>query len=168
MTIRPATLDDISFMMNLERACSTAAHWSEQQYEQLFHATGFGAERLVLVIEGMLDAGSDEEGASGHAETLLGFLVARRVASGWELENIVVASEARRKGLGRSLLEALTARAIETHSDSVFLEVRESNGAARALYHKAGFVETGRRRSYYANPVEDAILCGHTLLAHPR
>jgi ribosomal-protein-alanine N-acetyltransferase len=40
----------------------------------------------------------------------------------------------------------------------VFLEVRESNSAARTLYEKAGFEATGLRKSYYANPVEDAVL----------
>jgi [ribosomal protein S18]-alanine N-acetyltransferase len=41
----------------------------------------------------------------------------------------------------------------------IFLEVRESNQSARALYRKVGFKETGLRRSYYADPTEDAILC---------
>ena len=40
----------------------------------------------------------------------------------------------------------------------MFLEVRESNAAARTLYEKAGFEQTGRRHSYYTSPLEDAIL----------
>jgi ribosomal-protein-alanine N-acetyltransferase len=45
----------------------------------------------------------------------------------------------------------------------VFLEVRESNAAARALYANAGFEQTSRRKSYYANPLEDAILYRHVI-----
>jgi len=60
------------------------------------------------------------------------------------------------------LLGTLMATARETHSDSVFLEVRESNTVARRLYEKAGFQETGRRKSYYTNPTEDAILYRRT------
>ena len=89
---------------------------------------------------------------------MLGFLVARRVVSEWELENIVVAPEVRRKGCGQRLLDALLVHAANTNSDSIFLEVRESNAAARALYHRAGFRQTGQRKSYYTNPAEDAIL----------
>jgi len=70
----------------------------------------------------------------------------------------VVAPTSRRQGLGRRLLHALLAGARETNSHSVFLEVRESNGAARSLYEKAGFAQTGRRKAYYKDPAEDALL----------
>jgi ribosomal-protein-alanine N-acetyltransferase len=50
-----------------------------------------------------------------------------------------------------------------TNSTSVFLEVRESNTAARTLYERAGFEQSGRRESYYTNPPEDAILYRFTL-----
>jgi ribosomal-protein-alanine acetyltransferase len=101
---------------------------------------------------------SAEAEISSASTALAAFLVARHVAPDWELENIVVAPSARRKGLGTRLLRALFARARDTNSDSVFLEVRESNSPARALYERAGFPETGRRKSYYANPSEDAVL----------
>jgi [ribosomal protein S18]-alanine N-acetyltransferase len=90
-------------------------------------------------------------------------LVARHLAPEWELENIVVAPSARRQGLGNRLLNALLAAARETHSASVFLEVRESNSAARTLYEKAGFKQTGRRKSYYTDPLEDAVLYRQTI-----
>jgi len=138
-------------MMNLERACPTAAHWSEPQYAQLFQASGSVAERLVLVI------------TESNGEALLGFLVARRVVSEWELENIVVSPAARRQGLGLQLLDALLTHAREANATSVFLEVRESNAVARILYQRAGFRETGRRKSYYTNPPEDGVLYCYTL-----
>lgn len=141
-------------MMSLERPCPTAAHWAERQYQELFHARGNGPERLVLVAEP-----SFPNEIPDAAPGIVGFLVARHLAPEWELENIVVAPAARRKGLGKRLLDALLARAREAHSHSVFLEVRNSNFAARALYEKAGFQQTGRRKAYYADPPEDAILC---------
>jgi len=150
VTIRAATPVDIPFMMSLERTCPTAAHWSEQQYGQLFQASGSGSQRLVFVIR------------ADDGETPLGFLVARRVVSDWEVENIVVALDVRRRGCGQRLLHALLAHASETRCDSVFLEVRQSNSAARALYQRAGFRETGRRKSYYTHPQEDAVLYSWT------
>ena len=142
-------------MIALERATPNAAHWSEEQYRALFPAAKRGWQEVVLVAEGRLDRAS----AEGHSgEIRLGFLVARRVDPEWELENIVVADSARRMGIGRRLLDALLAEAAKTNNAAVFLEVRESNAAARALYGKVGFRESGRRKSYYKNPPEDAIL----------
>ena len=81
-----------------------------------------------------------------------------RIDHDWELENIVVLQGARRNGVGRQLLDALLAEARQTNNSSVFLEVRESNFPARALYEKSGFIQAGSRRAYYQNPEEDAIL----------
>jgi ribosomal-protein-alanine acetyltransferase len=147
--------------MSLERRCATAAHWTEEQYHQAFQGESVG--RLVLVAEGSLLIAPDLETNSNKPPGLLGFLVARHLAPEWELENIVVASTARRKGIGQRLLDALLGAARETNSGSVFLEVRESNVAARTLYQKAGFKQTGLRKSYYTNPPEDAVLYRHAL-----
>jgi ribosomal-protein-alanine N-acetyltransferase len=155
LNIRAATSDDIPFMIALERATPNAAHWSEEQYWALFSAGNREWQEVVLVAEGRLDKAS----AEGHSrEIRLGFLAARRVDPEWELENIVVAASARRMGIGKRLLDALLAEAAKTNNAAVFLEVRESNAAARALYDKAGFRESGRRNSYYKDPPEDAIL----------
>ncbi len=88
----------------------------------------------------------------------LGFLIAHQLHREWELENLVVAPDFRRKGLATKLFAALLTRARGTNSESVFLEVRESNQAARALYARLGFKESGRRKLYYTNPHEDAVL----------
>jgi len=152
--IRSATAADISSIMKLERQSATAGHWNEHQYRQAFQPGG--ATRLVLAAkEPLLSA--DQKTTSGEP-ILLGFLVALHVPPEWELENIVVAPAARRKGLGKGLLAALIAAAKETNSTSVFLEARESNTAARTLYESAGFGPTGRRKAYYTNPGEDAVL----------
>ena len=64
----------------------------------------------------------------------------------------------RRCGIGGALLKALTEEAARRHAGSVFLEVRESNDAARAMYRKAGFKESGIRRNYYHAPLENAVV----------
>jgi ribosomal-protein-alanine acetyltransferase len=145
-------------MVALERACASAAHWSEDQYRAALTTDDSGhPERLVLVIE----AGSVPRTAAPPEPSarLLAFLVAHQVSREWELENVVVGSAARRQGLGRRLLEELMAQARQSRGEAVFLEVRESNEPARALYRKLGFGEVGRRKAYYADPPEDAILC---------
>ena len=94
---------------------------------------------------------------------VVGFLIALHAGPEWELENIVVAEEFRGKGVGKQLMHKLFTQAQEANSNLVFLEVRESNTAARRFYEKLGFRETGRRKSYYSNPYEDAILYSRTL-----
>ena len=76
----------------------------------------------------------------------------------WEVENIVVDKAVRRQGIGAALIRELAVRAKEKRAIRFHLEVRASNAPAIALYNKLGFVETTRRRGYYQNPEEDAIL----------
>jgi len=154
--LRPAVVADIPCMMELERACPSTAHWTEQQYRQAVGEDTEDPARLVLAAEAGSPAVAERK--SSPDARILGFLVARRLASEWELENIVVAPAARRMGVGQRLLDALLAEASHTDNASVFLEVRESNVPARKLYEKMGFEQTGRRKSYYADPAEDAIL----------
>jgi [ribosomal protein S18]-alanine N-acetyltransferase len=159
VNIRPATVADIPALIDLERQCATAAHWTEQQYRRLFQTD----ERLLLVAETLVPIAFGPEPDPDSTRWILGFLIARHLAPEWELENIVVAPMARQKGLGKRLFEALLAAARETNSSSVFLEVRESNAAARTLYERVGFEQTGRRKSYYTDPLEDAVLYRRTV-----
>ncbi|SRR6266496_2165409 len=157
--LRTASPADVLRIIELERAAATAAHWREQQYAELFNALSTLAERLILIAYEPTDQPTEQEQPS----SMLGFLVARRVASEWELENIVVTPSARRMGIGKRLVDALLTAATQSQSESMFLEVRESNLAARRLYEKLEFHETGRRKSYYNDPVEDAVLYRRTL-----
>ena len=156
MNIRNATPDDIGSIMDLAKESVSAAHWTAEQYRGMF-STNEKVPRLAIV------AVQTREGSSADNNPILGFLVARHLAPEWELENIAVSPGARRNGIGKQLLATLLASARETYAESVFLEVRASNQPARALYERAGFQQTGRRKSYYSNPVEDAVLYRFTL-----
>ena len=141
--IRTATPDDIPLLLQLERESTTAAHWTLQQYTDLFR-DGAAASRLVLLVE--------------KDDVLLGFIVAHHIASEWELENIVVSSNERRKGIGARLMQGLMDALGHSASEFLFLEVRESNHSARRFYQKTGFQQAGVRKAYYRDPPEDAIL----------
>jgi ribosomal-protein-alanine N-acetyltransferase len=89
---------------------------------------------------------------------IAGYVVALDAADEGEILNLAVAEGGRRRGLGRALVEAMIAALSERGVRQVFLEVRESNAAARALYATFGFKDVGRRKAYYRRPVEDAIV----------
>lgn len=141
MLIRPASLDDIPAMMDLERHAATAAHWNREHYARIFRSD---TDRTALIAED-----------GGRA---FGFIVGRAAGDEWELENVAVAGAARRRGLGTRLVGELLEIACARGAASVFLEVRESNRAARALYEKWSFVPSERRKHYYSDPPEDALV----------
>jgi [ribosomal protein S18]-alanine N-acetyltransferase len=142
MTIRPAKPSDISAILGIEREAATAAHWKQDDYAAML--AGIGARRVLLVAD--------------ERKHVLGFIVAQTATDEWEIENVVVAAEARRRRLASRLIERLLDLATARGAISVALEVRESNLAARALYASAGFVEASRRPKYYSNPEEDAVI----------
>jgi ribosomal-protein-alanine N-acetyltransferase len=80
--------------------------------------------------------------------------------------NLTVAPSARRRGLGRALLNRALDRAREVGATSAYLEVRVSNAAAIDLYRSAGFEEIAQRRDYYpaANGREDALILRKVLV----
>ncbi len=80
-----------------------------------------------------------------------------------EVLNVAVLPEYRRKGIGRTLMEEIICICRRSSVTSLFLEHRESNTAAAALYESLGFAEYGRRKNYYDSPTEDAILRKLTL-----
>jgi ribosomal-protein-alanine N-acetyltransferase len=75
-----------------------------------------------------------------------------------ELEFVLVAPQARRRGIGRTLVQTVLAWARGLGAEEISLEVRQSNAGALRLYEQCGFVVAGRRPGYYADPTEDAVL----------
>jgi ribosomal-protein-alanine N-acetyltransferase len=139
VAIRSAALNDVPAILAIEQQAPSAAHWTAERYYKLM---GSG---VILVAEG----------AAGE---LCGFVCAKSVAGEWEIENVVVAAKFLRRGIANELVRELIQRAANEAASALLLEVRESNLPARRLYEKHGFREVGRRRVYYRDPVEDAIL----------
>jgi ribosomal-protein-alanine N-acetyltransferase len=132
-------------MRELEQRSETAAHWSSAQYESLFAADAQTGIALVAADESV-------------DTSIHGFLIARCLPDEWEIENVVVDGEHRQRGVGSSLVRELLAGARSAGVASIILEVRESNLPAVRLYESIGFKREGRRRNYYGEPVEDALL----------
>jgi ribosomal-protein-alanine N-acetyltransferase len=87
-----------------------------------------------------------------------GYVVAQDAVDEAEILNLAVTPARHRGGIGRALVERALATVAQRGAHRVFLEVRESNAPARALYAGLGFQEVGRRSRYYRRPVEDAIV----------
>ncbi|SRR5579872_813398 len=129
--IRPATETDLDEIWRIQSVCSDSAQWKPAEY--LMH------DCLVATAEG----------------GLAGFAVARHTAPDEiEILNVAVDPAVRRRGIGRSLVRELMRKS----TGVVFLEVRQSNLAARKLYHSLGFEAVGVRQDYYREPVESAIV----------
>ena len=86
------------------------------------------------------------------------FLVLRMQGSEVDILNVAVADSQRRLGFGTLTMKRALAYLAARRVSSVFLEVRASNRAACDLYAGLGFKETQKRRDFYENPREDAIL----------
>ncbi|MDR1946096.1 MAG: GNAT family N-acetyltransferase [Desulfovibrio sp.] len=138
---------DAEAVSSLESACFSTA-FSPEQYRRILHIPpGRGAPFLGL-------------GLFAPARNLRGYVLIglRRAAREAEVYNLAVHGSCRRLGLGAMLLTRAL-RAVEVLSiEQVFLEVREGNHPALALYSSLGFEFCNRRRAYYADSGEDALI----------
>ena len=147
-TLRAARPADLPELNKLERLCFSPP-WSEAMLREEIESP----DALVLLAA---------EGNEG--ENVIGFAVFHLAGDQAELYQIAVSPAFRRCGTARKLLQAGGTWAVEKACGEVFLEVRASNTPAAALYESAGFEPIGRRRSYYTEPVEDALLYRKTIL----
>jgi [ribosomal protein S18]-alanine N-acetyltransferase len=143
--LRPTVSTDLPALVALERS-SFSDPWTA---EQLGEAIADEAA-VALVLE--------EKGE------VVGSVLARVVADEAEILTIAVSPTHRRRGLGRQMLDAAIAAATTRGAQTVWLEVRNSNRAAREMYLSAGFVAAGVRRGYYRRPPEDAIVLCHRIV----
>ena len=137
--IREMTVADLMAVMAIEQTAFSMP-WRESTFESLLHRTD--ADLLAAFADGRL----------------VGYAVCWTVVDQAELGNVAVDVEWRNRGVGRRLVEAALERARAREAEECFLEVRESNLVARRLYEELGFAAIGRRRRYYASPVEDALV----------
>lgn len=157
--LRAAAVEDVDAVLDLQRATPELPQWGRSVWEQLLRACGeasaeVGRRRAVFVIEAACD--------------VVGVIVVGLTAGVAEIESVAVAEAWRRCGLARALCRQGIAWAEAAHAESIELEVRASNEAARTLYEGLGFAEQGRRRGYYHDPVEDAVLMRRAFAAASR
>ena len=138
VTVSRAVEDDIAFIAALEKE-SFSMPQSENELLKML-----ASDNNILLV-------------ARYGDVRAGYVGAYTVCRESDIVTVATSPSFRRKGVARELLSALF-ESLSGESDAVFLEVRESNGAARALYRSLGFFETGIRRGYYKNPSENAVL----------
>ena len=135
---------DLLGVADLEQRAMTAP-WTLAQLQEEIDA----ANSMALVAE--------------DGDNLCGYAFYRSCPPECELLHVVVAPEWRRQNVASSLLlQGFTTLSALGCTDC-FLEVRQSNMAARSLYERMGFFQAGTRKQYYQQPVEDALLLSRNL-----
>lgn len=137
--IRKMRGNDLPRVMEIELATFTMP-WSEATFRGLLRRSD--SDLYVADVRG----------------AVAGYAVFWSVSDQGELGNVAVAADHRGRGLGRKLVETVLARAAERGVREIFLEVRKSNEGAQNLYRTFGFFEVGKRKNYYLEPVEDALI----------
>ncbi len=139
-TIRKMTLEDIPAVIDLDHK-SFSLPWPERSFR--FEVTENPASHCwVAEVDGKV----------------VGMIVVWLIVDEAHVATIATHPDFRRQGIAKSLLAHALLRLIDEGARSSFLEVRESNLAAQEMYRKFGYEETGRRRRYYSDNDEDAIL----------
>lgn len=142
--------DDLEWVLGLDRGTEFAPHWPVETYRKFLQMNepAGALRRFALVAE--LDG--------ERAGVALGRLLLDGVENVCDLEWIGVEPGMRRRGVGRALMEGVEGWSREQSGLKLMLEVRAGNATAQRLYAESGWVETGRRKEYYRNPVEDAVV----------
>lgn len=148
--LRRASNADVPRVVELERE-SFSDPWSAAAFR-----AALAEERVLFVV------------AETSVGELVGYAVAWSAVDEAELANLAVTASARGAGIGKALVDAALRYGEERGCVCMHLEVRESNAAARAVYAACGFEEVGRRRRYYREPAEDALLLRANVPARTR
>ncbi len=144
LSIRPMKMEDVGQIAELEKICFTRP-WSKDALRESL----LKEEYLFLVakIDGVI---------AGY----VGMVCA--IDEG-DITEAAVFPEFRRQGVGEAILCGLFDRARERGLSRIFLEVRESNAPARAMYEKMGFRIIGIRKNFYEAPRENGLLMSREL-----
>jgi ribosomal-protein-alanine N-acetyltransferase len=146
--LRPAAEPDLNEIVRIERSCF-ADPWSEESFRRLLSGPPAIFQVLVLPPE----------------NRVAGYVIAFAIGDDAELLNVAVEPQSRGNGFAGQMLDAVLIELSSLGVRAAFLEVRESNEAARGLYGSRDFKEIGRRKSYYRRPVEDALVMRRILEA---
>ena len=138
--IVPLTAVHLDQVEEIEKICFDDP-WSRKIFEE-----SLAAENTAAL------AAQAEDG------TISGYIFFTAILDEGGVDNIAVLPSARRQGVASALLEEFHSYGRAHGLTNLFLEVRPSNAGAAALYRKMGYKEVGRRKNYYLDPKEDAII----------
>lgn len=161
VVLRPMTLDDIDHVVAIDRESFTTP-WSANAYR--FEVTNRDTSHLVVVeLNNNASARGLRRtwwpfGRSGPPGEVIGYGGCWLISGEAHISTIAVHPDHRRQGLGELLLASMLKRTIRLGGEYSVLEVRESNEAAQALYRKYEYAVIGRRKRYYRDDGEDALL----------
>ncbi|MBZ5534407.1 MAG: ribosomal protein S18-alanine N-acetyltransferase [Acidobacteriia bacterium] len=144
--LRPLQGRDVEQVKGIEMAWPLLSHWDIEVYYGVAGGRQ-NAQGLVAI-----------ERESDLKERVVGFLVYRITLPDTEILNIAVDPACTRRQIGTQMLHHLEIQVTREGVQNLFLEVRPSNAPARDFYLKEKFMEVGRRKDYYSNPTEDALL----------
>ena len=145
MTLCHADPSMLPAILDIENAAFTCP-WSQKSFEEAF------ASEHITVYAALTPDGC-----------VAGFSCLMACGEEGEILNIAAHPDRRRQGIGQMLMDAMITEGTEKGVQDFYLEVRESNTAARRLYEKNGFEALGIRKRYYTNPVENAIIMRKTI-----
>lgn len=139
MTIESMTVDDIVQVAEIERQIFSIP-WSEKAFRDSMES-----DNTIYIVA------KENDNVAGYAGMYLSF-------EEGNITNVAVNPLSRRKGIGEKIVRDILNRAYEKGVRDVFLEVRETNSVAIALYEKIGFKEEGIRKNFYDKPRENALI----------
>ncbi len=144
IAIREGGLRDARELAELEKIIFPTEPWTEEMFRGEF--SGLNPVLYLLLTD------TEAEGR------VVGYAGIWLIGDEGHITNVGILPEYRRRGLAETLVKALLAEAEQRGVTAETLEVRVSNAPAIALYEKLGFRPAGRRRGYYPDNHEDALI----------
>lgn len=146
VSISPMNEHDLLEVVEIEQS-SQLSPWGWDAY----HRELQGSDRRLMWVARL-------ESQPGRDSSLAGYIAARLAADELHINNVAVRNAYQRKGIATALILRLVDEARACQAKKAYLEVRAGNAPAQALYEGCGFYAVGRRRNYYSNPPEDALI----------
>jgi len=148
-SITRMTEHDLLEVVEIEETCGLSI-WGWNSY----HRELSSAHETIMLV-----ARTDDDRANlAEGKTIAGFVIARVFSNELHINNVAVRPQCQHMGIGTRLLSAALSAGLNRGSVVAFLEVRLSNRTAQKLYRRCGFRVTGRRKDYYREPLEDALI----------
>ena len=144
--VEPMTEHDLLEVVEIEQTCGLSLWGWDAYLAELGRR-----ESIMLVARPYLHSRRSER-------ELHGFIAARLSADELHVNNVGVRHASRRRGVGSVLLASVLDESVRRGASKALLEVRAKNSSAQALYRRYGFVVTGRRKNYYKDPTDDALI----------